>query len=66
LHHKIKEINQLFRCNDGDDNTGSSSTAINNNIPVIPQMNFAQVNGTNSTTATVTIPICDGITGGLS
>jgi len=35
-------------------------------IPVIPQMNFVQVNGTNSTsataTATVTIPICDGLT----
>src|ERR1041385_5186084 len=30
-------------------------------IPLTPQMNFAQTNGTN---ATVTIPICNGVVGG--
>jgi hypothetical protein len=61
-HHKVKQIDRLFRSNNDAANTNN-----NNNIPVIPKMNFDVVNGTNSTetaTATVTIPVCDGIVPG--
>lgn len=60
-HHKVKEINRLFRSNDGGSDSGSSSSSTLANIPVIP----AQVNSTNAnTTATVTIAVCDGIVPG--
>lgn len=52
-HHKVNE----FRSN--GDNSGSSAI---DSIPVIPEMNFDTVNGTNSTEiATVTIPVCNGV-----
>lgn len=61
-HHQVKQIGRLFRSNNDDE-----ANSINN-IPVIPRMNFEVVNGTNSTTtmttASVTIPICDGIVPG--
>jgi hypothetical protein len=41
--------------------TGSS--ALLYSIPVIPRLNFDTINGTNAT-ATVTIPVCDGIVPG--
>jgi hypothetical protein len=62
-HHKVKDINKLFRSSKND-NSGSGAI---DNIPVIPKMNFDVVNDTNSTataTATVIIPICDGIVPG--
>jgi hypothetical protein len=51
----IGVTDSLF-CN--DDNRGSTI----DNIPVIPQMNFATT--TNGTTANMTIPVCNSIVGG--
>jgi hypothetical protein len=61
-HNKVGKINRLFRSNNIE--TGSSAL---DSIPVIPKMNFDTVNGTNYTstkTATVTIPVCDGVVPG--
>lgn len=63
-HHKVSNINRLFR-SDSIGNTGSSAL---DNIPVIQPL-FSNNNNTNTTssttrTATVTIPICDGIVSG--
>jgi hypothetical protein len=41
---------------------GNDGSNIINNIPVIPQMNFATT--TNGTTANVTIPVCNGVVRG--
>jgi hypothetical protein len=56
-HNKIKEINGLFHGSVGNDGSG-----IINNVPVIPQMNFATT--ADGTTANVTIPVCSGVIGG--
>jgi hypothetical protein len=62
-HHdsgsKIPTIKKLFRT--GKHHSDSSSEILNS-IPVIPKLDF---NATNSTTtATVTIPVYDGLRGG--
>jgi hypothetical protein len=62
-HHdgKIGKINRLFRSNNNID-TGQAAL---DSIPVIQPLTPEQLNGTNATkTATVTIPVCDGIVPG--
>jgi hypothetical protein len=62
-HHdgKIGKINRLFRSNNNID-TGQAAL---DSIPVIQPLTPEQLNGTNATkTATVTIPVCDGVVGG--
>jgi len=54
-HGKIGKINRLFRSSNDD----SGSSAIDS-IPVIQPLNVTQANAT----ATVTIPVCDGVRGG--
>jgi hypothetical protein len=61
IDHKIKTINRLFRGN--SNNNGDTGQSALDNIPVIQPLTPAQLNGTNAT-ATVTIPVCDGIVSG--
>jgi hypothetical protein len=61
-HHssKIGKIDRLFRSDSAD--TGQAAL---DSIPVIQPLTPEQLNGTNLTkTATVTIPVCDGVVGG--
>jgi hypothetical protein len=61
--HKIPTINKLFRSgSSGHHHKVGNSSSVLNSIPVIPKLNFA--NNTNATTATVTLPLCDGLRGG--
>ena len=48
----------------GSDNKDNDGSNMINNIPVILQMNFATI--ANETTANVTIPVCNGVVGGLA
>jgi hypothetical protein len=53
-------VEKEYSISGGAGNDGSNTI---NNIPVIPQMNFATT--INGTTANVTIPVCNGEVGGL-
>jgi hypothetical protein len=60
LSHKIDKINSLFHSGAGHHTKGSAIDS----IPVIPKMNFATTANGTTTTANVTIPVCNGVVGG--
>jgi hypothetical protein len=61
ISKRIHKIDSLFRSNNNVMDTGQAAL---NNIPVIQPLNFDNATTTNNATATVKIPVCNGLVGG--